>query len=350
MHEINKTFDLVSLAGKIVNLHKTAGRYYIGACPFCGGRDRFNVKHTNGGDLWICRKCTPEKYQDAVSFVMRYYNVKFPEAVKRMGGELRPDPSRAPLRVERKPELLQVIPPQEWQARAWKAIDRASDRLIDGPEGKPGRDYLTARGINRASMYVNLLGFDPAKYDPVTERKRPAVVIPWLDVGNVVTAVKYRFIDDLARDKSKRFIAMGGGIPCVYGLQNVLADDETLLIVEGELNAVSVLQVMPRGVSVVSMGSDTGGNAAIIQALAKHYKKVVIWMDDPHKIKDMRGKIARNDAKLLKSPVIDGVKYDANEMLKGDLLRAFLDDQLAAVCVDWDTLPREVERIDAKNL
>lgn len=333
MHEVNATFDLVGLVGSLANVRKH-GAYYIGACPICGGRDRFNLKHTNAGDLWICRKCSPSgKYQDSIAFVMQYYNVNFLEAVKRMGGELKPDPQRARMRIEPKPQPVQVIPAQEWQLKAWAAVDKASDLLLDDVQGLDGRAYLIGRGIDRAAMYSHLLGYDPAKYDTLTQTKRPAIVIPWMDSGDVITAIKYRFIDDKAADKKYRFTCMGGSIQCVYGLAGTLPTDETLLIVEGEINAISITQTIPAGVSVISTGGDVNGNAAILQALARHYKKIVIWMDEVKNIKAMTEKTGRRDCKLLKSPVIDGVKYDANEMLKRGLLVDFLQAQLSAVCI-----------------
>jgi hypothetical protein len=163
--------------------------------------------------------------------------------------------------------------------------------------------------------------------------QRPAIVIPWLDVGNVVTAIKYRFIDDQAKsEKGKRFAMMTGSIPYLFGLQHVLPSDETLLFVEGELNAVSVLQTLPRGVSVVSAGSDTNGNAALLRALATHYRRVFIWTDEPEKAKAVQEKMQRQDAQLLKSPVIGGRKWDTNEMLQAGLLMDFLERTLSAEC------------------
>lgn len=53
---INATFDLLALVEHDTTL-KAAGAYYIGPCPFCGGRDRFTVKATKDGPRWHCRHC-----------------------------------------------------------------------------------------------------------------------------------------------------------------------------------------------------------------------------------------------------------------------------------------------------
>jgi phage/plasmid primase-like uncharacterized protein len=85
--QINQSFDLVSYASGLVTLRKN-GAYFIGACPICGGRDRFQIKRTNSGDAWICRKCKPDKYHSALDFLMAYHNEGFTDAFKRAGGEV----------------------------------------------------------------------------------------------------------------------------------------------------------------------------------------------------------------------------------------------------------------------
>lgn len=324
--QINQTFDLVSYVSGLVDLRKS-GAYFIGACPMCGGRDRFNLKRTGTGDVWLCRNCQPDKYHSAIDFLMAYHNESFIDALKRAGGDLE-QPRREPGtgKPVQSPAPVQVIPSETWQADAWKLIDQANSRLIS-KAGTQARQYLTQRGISRGAIFMNLLGF-------AMIGKRPAIVIPWLDIGNVVTAVKYRFIDELARtDKGKRFLMMAGSMPYLFGLQHILDSDDTLLFVEGELNAISVLQALPRGVSVVSAGSEGTGNAALLRTLAKHYHRVVIWTDTPEKARIIRERMNHPAARLLKSPIIEGVKYDANQMLQAGLLMDFISLELSAECL-----------------
>jgi hypothetical protein len=326
--QINQTFDLVSYVSNVVNLHKK-GAYYIGACPVCGGKDRFNIKRTQTGDAWICRKCNPDKYHSVIDFLMQYHRDDFKAALQRAGGEVQaPRRELGTGKPVTPPAPVQVLPSDEWQRDAWKLIDNANNRLIGEPAGAPGVRYLYSRGIGKSSIYASHLGF-------MVIGNRPAIVIPWLDMGEIVTAIKYRYIDEAARqDKGKRFSMMAGSIPYLYGLRDILAGDKTLLVVEGELNAVSILQTRPRGVSVVSMGSQQirEDAAPILQALAKHYNRIVIWTDDPAKGKQIRERMNRPDAWLLKSPVMDGVKYDASQMLQAGLLVEFIAAELATQC------------------
>lgn len=331
--EINAAFDLLSYVSEIVSLHKS-GEYFIGPCPICGGRDRFNLKRTDGGDVWICRKCSPDKYHSVIDFLMAYHNEKFIDALKRAGGEIqqprRPIGNGKPVRA---PAPVQVIPSEEWQAKAWKRIDRANSLLIR-KGGRPARGYLARRGISRGSIYMHLLGYDPAKLCTETGTRRPAIVIPWLDRGNIVTAVKYRFIDQLGMtDKNSRYTSLKDGKPDLFGCQHILDSDDTLLFVEGELNAISVLQTLPRGVSVVSAGSERNGDSSSLQGLAHHYDSVVIWTDAPDSARAIRERMNRPDARILKSPEIDHEKWDANRMLQAGLLMEFIRLEFSTECL-----------------
>jgi ribosomal protein L37AE/L43A len=340
--EINTSFDLVGYVSGIVNLKKS-GAYWISqnGCPVCGeGKDRFQIKRTGTGDIWTCRKCHADKYHSVIDFLMSYHQETFTEALKRAGGEVQqPRRELGNGKPVQPPAPVQVVPDLAWQADAWKLIDSASSCLLGKPEGEPGRRYLTARGISRAMMNSQLLGYVPsvsliAKEDkPAVTIRRPAIVIPWLDLGDVVSAVKFRYIDELAKaDKNKRLVFQRGSMAYLYGCRDILEGDKTLLFVEGEINGISIMQTRPAGVSVVSGGSQGNGNAALLQALARHYQKIVIWTDEPDAARTIRERMNRPEARLLKSPYIDSVKYDANEMLARGLLMEFISAELATVC------------------
>src|SRR5688572_8617795 len=196
--QINQTFDLTFYVGAIVKLAKKVN-YHVGPCPMCGGRDRFTLKHTAGGDVWHCRNCAPDGYHTPIDFFIAYHGIDFKEAFKQMGGEVqRPQPQRVRLA---NPAPVQVAPDSDWQAGTWREVNAACDRLLGDWTGKgfeaseagePGRRYLTERGISRGMMNWCLLGYGEAY-------GRTAIYIPYLDLGKVITAVKYRYIDPLAQ-------------------------------------------------------------------------------------------------------------------------------------------------------
>jgi hypothetical protein len=321
--QINESFDLVTYISAIVPLHKS-GNYWtsVNGCPICGGKDRFQLKRTSSGDIWICRKCNPAPYHSSLDFLMEYLKVDFKTALQKAGGEVeRPTPRNYQVKHEK--------PAEDWQVKAWDQVYAANARLLEQPEAEAGRRYLIARGISRASMFMFWLGFS-------VEYGRPCITIPYFDGANLdggtITALKYRFIDPLARqEKGRRFSMLSGSKPYIFGLNQVYGGERNLLLVEGELNCVSIVQTRPQGLATLSTGSEGNGYADMLRKLARDYTHVYIWMDDLIRAAEMRARLGR-DARVIKSPIIDNTKYDANEMLKRGLLIDFITAELATVC------------------
>lgn len=110
--KIKHNFDLLSFIKDYTSLKKN-GNYYVGPCPFCGGTDRFVLKQTSGGWLWLCRGCNANEakngYHDSISLVMKIENISFVEACKRMGGqEILPRGSFNPIKSS-PPEIRKSI-------------------------------------------------------------------------------------------------------------------------------------------------------------------------------------------------------------------------------------------------
>src|SRR5688572_11530011 len=164
----------IKLSSLLNNKLRKAGGYHIGPCPFCGGVDRFTVKHTREGDRWICRKCGDGKYHDVIDFVRRRDNVTFEQALQTLGKGI---PLLATQNKQTKFKPVQVPGPR-WQAQAWRIVDQSSD-LLFSDAGQAGREYLIARGITRAVWFAWQLGFAHV-HDTITKKIRPAIVIPWI--------------------------------------------------------------------------------------------------------------------------------------------------------------------------
>jgi hypothetical protein len=320
---INRTYDLFTLAmGDTNQKLKRYGAFYIGPCPFCGGRDRFNLKHTHQGWRWYCRKCGGEKYNTAIDYKMRRDNEDFKQALKSLGGNIQLRPI-APVESA-EPESL--LPDPDLQKKLWRRVD-VSFSYLKSIAGRSGMRVLTERALSKATRYIYLLGMDPNKFDIITKRKRPAIVIPWFDSGpdgEIITAIKYRFIDDLARDPKHRYTSIGK--PIVFGL-HAAAGHDVLILVEGEINAMSIVQVSARDflhIDAISFGGETQVRADVLRQVAKDYRRVMVWADDAEKAKKIRTGLNLIAASALCSPEIDGHKYDANALLQKDWLSDFL--------------------------
>ncbi len=324
--EINRTYDLPALVERYTTLKKS-GVFAIGRCPLPGctsQHDALNLKQTPDGWRWLCRKCGDGKYHTPIDFVMRLDGLDFKTALSQMGGEtVQLGPAAQPVQPVR-PAL--TLPDATWQKAAWQVVDAGIDAL-DAPAGQLVREYLTRRGLHRGTWYAWHIGA-AVRFDPSVKRNRPAVVLPWFD-GDLITAVKYRFIDP--DPAGLRFIQMPGSVPVLYGVGDVLTRDTTLLLVEGEMNALSVWQCHPADVSVVSFGSETGARPGLLQNLAKQYRRVFIWADDPRRAAEIGQTVP--GAVALRSPVLTGVKHDANQMLQQGVLPDVLSRVLGVPCL-----------------
>ena len=325
IEELRQTIDLLALAERDTSLKRTGGGWYAGPCPFCGGKDRFVLKRTNDGWRWLCRHCTDGKYLDAIDYLQRRDNLSFAEAVKTLGGGLAPSPLRRP--------PVQPEPQQDAAAieRLTQTAFQASTTIDgDSPLAERVRAYLYRRGFLPPTLERALLGAAEV-YDPKAGRKRPAVSIPYFNPKLDARAVKYRFADD--DPNGLRYVMEKGSAAGFYYLPETLGHFDRLLVVEGELNLLSLAQVVPE-LDLISTGSQSlsEGMKRALSKLAGRYRKAWVWMDEPQK--------AAETARLLRgtplqTPRADGQKWDANRLLQEDMLHDFIERLTGVRCYGW---------------
>jgi hypothetical protein len=329
--QINQTVEIIPLLGYELKKH---GGYHVGACPFCGGDDRFTVKHTKDGDRWHCRQCGDGKYHTAIDYIMRRDGCDFKAALKALGGDVQK--TIMPRKVTPPAPKPLVLPDSTWQADTWREVDTASDALLS--DAGQGAAFLTSRALLPSAWEAWHLGF-MFVYDPIAKRKRPAITIPWYDMdagGEAITAVKYRFIDSDPNPKALRYSCKTGSkFDAPFGLWNALPEyHHSLLLIEGELNCLSVWQCQPAGLSVLSFGSEGGGDVRALKAITKRYQNVFVWADDiwdnpkqAERAKELRTLIS-GKGRALRSVKQDEVKQDASQLLQAGLLAGFLSSVL----------------------
>jgi DNA primase len=261
---IKSRIDLVELAGRDVRLKKVAttrGGEWAGACPFCGGRDRFRVQPKSG--LWFCRHCSPGgRWQDAIAFVQRRDGVPFIEACRELGAsasELGAEPlQRQRFALPTPPMFAETVePPAAWQARAVAFIDFCQRRLWTDT-GARARAYLAGRGLLEETLRAWRVGFHDA------DRREPAaswglegedvwlphgITLPWL-TGSTVWQLKLR------RPTSGRnkYASVRGGHPLLFGA-DTLVPGQPAVMTEGELDTLLVWQAVHDHTGTVSLGS-----------------------------------------------------------------------------------------------
>lgn len=247
------------------------------------------------------------------------------------GGTLPPMPKP---RVAPKDEQPAAWKSPKWQTEARRRLEAAQVALrdTDNQVGAAGRQYLSERGI-RPDMWVAFgLGYANA-YNPHHEEDRmmPAIWLPWQN--RQLTGIQYRF---LSVPHDRRFARPKGSECFLFGLQHCLdaqpAQLETLFLVEGELNAISLFQAVfgLYPADVLSFGSRGNlrnpGVAPMAAKVGKRYKRVILWADKPEDALNALGTIP--NALPVRSPVIDGYSKgaDANDLLRAGLLGDVVHD------------------------
>jgi DNA primase len=285
MHFINGEYemvdqtqvDLVNLIGADTYLKKvasTAGGEYHGACPFCGGKDRFRVQpyHQEGG-RWGCRQC--QRRGDAIAYIRERDGVDFKTAVAMLG--LRTSGSTGYTRRVRsrrnqvpsvnkasdlKDDCVALNDPV-WQKAACDFWLECGVRM-PAPDGKPGWDYLIKRGISPEIIRYHRFGYNPAEY-----RGQWGSVAVWLPAGIVIpsyTAGQYWTIRVRRMDggSPKYAQAKGAANGLYFGLhyeKPPITPQDMVVMVEGEFDAAVIhshVKLPNCSVRAVATGSSTG--------------------------------------------------------------------------------------------
>lgn len=241
----------------------------------------------------------------------------FSDVCRHLEGLLGGGPLPAAEVRQRTPRVAGPMPEASWSEAAARTLSRAQVELAS-EAGKLGRDYLEGRGIRLEVAEEFKLGFLP------DANCRPALVIPWLDFDGVTPlGLRFRHLDGRT---PKATSLKGSNFRSLFGLHR-LRRAETLVAVEGELNALSIWQALGGTVDVVSLGSQSGRQSVeILGALIRELRprRVAVWLDEEAQCQEVGAVLRR--ATLIKSPY----GMDANDLLREgvEVLRGLLEERL----------------------
>ncbi|MBI5951777.1 MAG: hypothetical protein HY865_08975 [Chloroflexi bacterium] len=241
---------------------KKSGAFYIGACPFCGGRDRFNLTQKSNGWRWHCRHCANDGYKTSIDYVMRREDCTFKQALETMGGsiDLAPHPRQDP------PLQLPDNPPSEsWQARALQLVDRAQAVLWDA-RGSKALAWLRTRGLCDETIRTAKLGYIPQSYSEKPEAwgtpnddSEPIYIHKGILIPGVIASkawyLKIR-IHNPADPKDKYRGVRGNKSASLY-LADFITVDRPAVFCEGEFDALLLKQEVKDLASVITLGAST---------------------------------------------------------------------------------------------
>ena len=255
--------DILSLIERDTTLKRlasTKGGEWAGACPLCGGKDRFRVwpQHPDGHGQWWCRKCG--QGGDAISYVRARDNASYRDACQVLGVDpngghgTRVSQKKAAPRG-REPVNPTLSPPAEadgptYDLEAALIVVETCQELLWSDAGSKARAYLAGRGLQEDTARAWGLGFNPEKRNIGSLQVERGIVIPgW--VGHIPWYVKIR-----KATGDPKYVQVKGSKPALYGL-DMLQGRSTAVICEGELDAILLRQEVADLVDVVAIGSKT---------------------------------------------------------------------------------------------
>ncbi len=266
---------------------KKSGQYHIGPCPFCGGRDRFNVKTTDGGDLWVCRQCGDGKYHDVIDFLMRRDGRTFTEVVGNSAATRPTATPSAPRPAPAPPELAQP-PADDWQVPAIVAAAECAD-FLRGDSAAAGkvRAYLQdGRKLMPATLDRYTIGYNPT-WRTVGDggRLAPGITVPCMVDGDLwylqvrTTAAARAEAEGHGKRLGKYHALTGSKLGALFNADQLIGA-AAVFVVEGEFDALVLGQYVRPDVAVVTMGSAGSLPAVTWARYFAAVRDIILLLDD----------------------------------------------------------------------
>ena len=285
--EINRQTDIVALVGQYVPLKKL-GRNYRGLCPFHSEKNpSFYVNPEKG--IYYCFGC--QKGGNAVSFLMEYEKLDFPEAIKRLAKNLG-------MEIDTTKGLR--------YKELYEANEQASQfyaQCLSRDIGRRGQEYLKRRNLDLGRLKAFRLGYAPASgglvaymrqkgFSPERLHKaglisanrelfRDRLIFPIFNLSGRVTGFGGRGIDEYIQPKylnspETPIFKKGEGLYGLYQSKERVRVKSEVLLVEGYFDLLSVYQHEFDNICA-PLGTALTENQAML--LSRFAKKVYILFD-----------------------------------------------------------------------
>jgi len=151
--QIKDKLDLAELIGEYVQV-KHVGTTVKALCPFHNEKTAsLNISPDKG--VWHCFGCG--EGGDCFTFVMKMEGMDFSEALRHLGKKAGVEVQRFPSKETN--ERQRLIGLHELASRFYRKV------LVDLPQAKAARDYLSKRGIDSALQEKFGIGFSPDSWD-----------------------------------------------------------------------------------------------------------------------------------------------------------------------------------------
>jgi len=247
----------------------TKGGEYAGACPVCGGKDRFRVQPYFQGGRCMCRQCHPQ-WMDVLSYVRWRHNVSLAEALTTLGqpnpvSKQAPKPKTSPTAV---PGDDRPQPSADWMAYHSRRLADCQHALWHSPAGQRALDYLTEQGYTPETIQQQGLGLNVRWQQTPYGWLPPGIVYPWHNQPGELVGLHVRCPFKTSDGKPDRLACLLGTKPAqdkymwatgskpgagVYG--SLTIPGAALLLTEGEKDRDNVISRLTEPANVLTTGS-----------------------------------------------------------------------------------------------
>lgn len=330
---------VLELAERDTRLHRVSRNEYAGPCPGCHGTDRFHVNlNKREGGAWMCRSCwDPQSngkgWGDAIAYLRHFRGMSFRQARAFVQGQQEDDPfalptgPAAPTPAGDPSQWRSGPPSEQWQDRARDLVNEARDRLWSN-EGQAARDYLYARGLQKDTIKGAKLGSTMYRH-PKTGQMAPCVVFPWYDEQDL-WRVQMRVIAPDTPRNERYFCLAGSSSSGLYLAQSLTLKRRAVMLVEGEIDALTIVQEAGDLVAVVATGSTSGSRTEHWLARLALIPHLLLAYDN-----EEQGTHGADYwlSRLPRASRCRPTAHDVNEMLmRGISVRAWVATSIARVC------------------
>lgn len=219
----------------------THGGEYAGACPFCGGRDRFRA-WPEQGRYW-CRQCGAQG--DAIEYLRKKGAMTFREAVSALGGQVPAGQAAQPVKSTACPSRCEKPAVPSWAVAGQRVAQECHAALLKDAKAL---DYLHKRGLSDATIADFGLGYNARAGYRYGVHLLAGWTIPMQGVDGACYGIQVRQPDGV---EPKYQLLKGAHHP----LLGKLAGKAALFVTEGGFDAMLAWQEVGDLVDVATLGS-----------------------------------------------------------------------------------------------
>lgn len=254
-----------------------------GACPTCGGTDRFHFIDDHHGGEWHCRQCDAPNHGDGLDLVARANGITVTAAAEQVAQALGMEPrstSGGQKTAERTPGVQAQSTPADGQPETAKPIaERVAALLV---KARPGVSaYLTGKGLHCPHLPILPDG---------------SLVLPLCQMDSVITGAQL-----IRQDGGKKLLAGTQKKGAFIALADLPEQAGSVVIAEGYATAQSVALLVPDAVHLAAL--DAGNLLRVAEAARARWPnaRITVAADNdwhaPGEL-DEQGKPKRNTGKL----------------------------------------------------